>query len=232
MSPRNVMQPLLSCTASMLTWCGTAFDFNMSAFSTDGDVYPEFAAPGNAHLWGIGGLDESHKDRTGSLIMPRRPYTWSVHQHGCLLHVRQRRPRVPVFLHFHVTNLPGPSSVMRSAQAQRRRLERAAGKNERERLSKRPAQQSTPSAPSTQPQTSSASTATPPTMPQQPASPAKVGKLPSQHTIGSTLPNAVSVCPHCSRLRQQLLGGLMVVSKASICFSGTNWCGHFGPVRR
>ena len=33
-------------------------DFNMSAFSTVGDVFsdPEFSAPGNAFLWGLGAL--------------------------------------------------------------------------------------------------------------------------------------------------------------------------------
>ena len=46
-------------------------DFNKSASSTVGDVFsdPEFAAPGNALLWGIGGLNETCKDRTGFLIM-------------------------------------------------------------------------------------------------------------------------------------------------------------------
>ena len=36
-------------------------DFNMSAFSTVGDVFsdPEFVAPGNSLLWGFGGLDET-----------------------------------------------------------------------------------------------------------------------------------------------------------------------------
>ena len=45
-------------------------DFNMSAFSTVGDVFsdPEFAAPGN--LWGLGGLDDISRERTGFLIMP------------------------------------------------------------------------------------------------------------------------------------------------------------------
>ena len=60
------------------------------------------------------------------------------------------------FLHLRVTNLPSPSSVMRSAQAQLRRLERASGKNERKRLRMRLAQQSTPSASATWPQTGTA----------------------------------------------------------------------------
>ena len=46
-------------------------DFNMSAFSTVGDVFadPEFSAPGNSLLWGLGALDDSNR-----LIMPKRPY--------------------------------------------------------------------------------------------------------------------------------------------------------------
>ena len=37
-------------------------DFNMSAFSTVRDVFSdlEFAAPGNALLWGTGGVDDLH----------------------------------------------------------------------------------------------------------------------------------------------------------------------------
>ena len=57
-----------------------------------------------------------------------------------LLHVPQSRPRFwgkrfdrarSCLLHLRVTSLPGTSSVARSAQAQLRRLERAAGKQER-----------------------------------------------------------------------------------------------------
>ena len=35
-------------------------DFNMSALSTVGDVFsdPEFSAPGNSFLWGLGALEE------------------------------------------------------------------------------------------------------------------------------------------------------------------------------
>ena len=55
-------------------------DFNMSAFSTDDDVFsdPEFSAPGNSFLWGLGALEEPHRERTGFLIMPKRPYEWHV----------------------------------------------------------------------------------------------------------------------------------------------------------
>ena len=51
-------------------------DFNMSAFSTVGDVFSdtEFSAPGNSFLWGLGALEEPNRERTGFLIMPKRPY--------------------------------------------------------------------------------------------------------------------------------------------------------------
>ena len=47
----------------------------MSAFSTVGDVFadPEFSAPGNSLLWGLGALDDSNSERTGFLIIPKRP---------------------------------------------------------------------------------------------------------------------------------------------------------------
>ena len=50
-------------------------DFNMSALSTVGDVFsdPEFSAPGNSFLWGLGALVEPNRERTRFLIMPKRP---------------------------------------------------------------------------------------------------------------------------------------------------------------
>ena len=47
-------------------------EFNMSAFSTVGDVFsdPELSAPGNSLLWGLGALEEAKRERTGFLIMP------------------------------------------------------------------------------------------------------------------------------------------------------------------
>ena len=47
----------------------------MSAFSTVGDVFadPEFSAPGNSFHWGLGALDVSNRERTGFLIVPKRP---------------------------------------------------------------------------------------------------------------------------------------------------------------
>ena len=58
-------------------------DFNMSAFSTVGDVFsdPEFSAPGNSFLWGLGALEEPNRE--WFLILPKRPYEWRVDTHGC-----------------------------------------------------------------------------------------------------------------------------------------------------
>ena len=48
-------------------------DFNMSAFSTLGDVFsdPGFSAPGNSFLWVLGALEEQHRECAGFLIMPK-----------------------------------------------------------------------------------------------------------------------------------------------------------------
>ena len=45
-------------------------DFNMSAFSTVGDVFTdqEFSAPGNSLLWGLGALEEPNRECAGFLI--------------------------------------------------------------------------------------------------------------------------------------------------------------------
>ena len=58
-------------------------DFNMSAFSTVSDVFsdPEFSAPGHSCLWGLGALDEQHRECTGFLIMP------SAHMNGVWIHM-------------------------------------------------------------------------------------------------------------------------------------------------
>ena len=49
-------------------------DFNMSAFSTVGDVFvdSEIAAPGNSPLWGLG--DDPRRECAGFLILPKRPF--------------------------------------------------------------------------------------------------------------------------------------------------------------
>ena len=119
-------------------------DFNMSAFSTVSDVFsdPEFSAPGHSCLWGLGALDEQHRECTGFLIMPKRPYEWRVDSHGCYkldnaalgLGHRDQSAHLPVFLHLRNANIPGPSSVMRSEQAQQRRFER---RHNKERMQRR-----------------------------------------------------------------------------------------------
>ena len=118
-------------------------DFNMSAFSTVSDVFsdPEFSAPDHSCLWGLGALDEQHRECTGFLIMPKRPYEWRVDSHGCYkidnsalgLGPRDQTAHLPVFLHLRNTNIPGPNSIMRSEQAQQKRLERRRNKERRQR---------------------------------------------------------------------------------------------------
>ena len=87
--PRNVTLPLTysddfmgTCSSTTLT--SLAVDLNMSAFSTVGDVFsdPEFPAPGNSFLWGLGALEEPNRGRTGFLTMPKRPCEWRVDSHG------------------------------------------------------------------------------------------------------------------------------------------------------
>ena len=84
--PRNVMHQPLYVFMHMVQHGDDLIggDFNMSAFSTVGDVFsdPEFSAPGNALLWGAGGLDETCKVCTGFLIITECPYTRRVDAHG------------------------------------------------------------------------------------------------------------------------------------------------------
>ena len=118
-------------------------DFNMSAFSTVSDVFsdPEFSAPGHSCLWGLGALDEQHRECAGFLIMPKRPYEWRVDSHGCFkidnsalgLGPRDQSAHLPVFLHLRNTDIPGSKNAMRSEQAQQRRLERRRNKERRQR---------------------------------------------------------------------------------------------------
>ena len=118
-------------------------DFNMSALSTVGDLFsdPEFSAPGNSFLWGRGALEEQYRERTGFLIMPKRPCEWRVDSHGCYkfdnavlgFGPRDQSAHLPVFLHLRTTNLPGTNSIMRSEHAQQRRMERRHHKHDRTR---------------------------------------------------------------------------------------------------
>ena len=116
-------------------------DFNMSAFSTVGDVFsdPEFSAPCKSFLWGLGALEEPNRECTGFLIMPKRPYEWRVDTQNCYKYdnaalghgPRDQTAHPPVFLHLRTTNPPGPDSIMRSEHAQQRRFERRHNKPER-----------------------------------------------------------------------------------------------------
>ena len=150
--PRNVTHQPLSCIVFVPAWCSMAFDFiggdfNMSALSTVGDVFsdPEFAAPANSLLRGLGGLDETCRECTGFFNMPRHLRTWRVHPHGCYkfdnadmcFGPRDLAAHYLAFLHLRVTNLPGPDSIIRSDQAHQRRMEKAVGRYERKRLRKR-----------------------------------------------------------------------------------------------
>ena len=113
----------------------------MSALSTVGDVFTddEFSAPGNPLLWGLGALEEPNRECAGFLIMPKRPYEWRVHSHGCCkfdnatlgLGPRDQSAHFPVFLHLRTTNLHRPSSVMRSEQAEQKRYDRKHNKTQR-----------------------------------------------------------------------------------------------------
>ena len=95
-------------------------DFNMSALSTVGDVFsdPKFSAPGNSFVWGLGALEEQYRERTGFLIMPKRPHEWRVDSHGCYKYdnaalafgPRDQTAHLHVFLHLRTTNLPGPTT--------------------------------------------------------------------------------------------------------------------------
>ena len=87
---RNVMH-LLSSSSAFMDICGSTTSTSlvvtstMSAFSTVGHVFTddEFSAPGNSLLWGLGALEEPNRECAGFLMMPKRPYEWRVHSHGC-----------------------------------------------------------------------------------------------------------------------------------------------------
>ena len=113
----------------------------MSAFSTVSDVFsdPEFQhlvirVCGDSVRW-----MNSIVSALGSSSCP------SAHMNGVWIHMaatsltmqrlvlgpRDQSAHLPVFLHLRNTNLPGPSSIMRSEQAQQRRFERKHYKLER-----------------------------------------------------------------------------------------------------
>ena len=143
---RDASTELLQCLRSKMLEYNVDFiggDFNMSAFSTVSDVFsdPEFSAPGHSCLWGLGALDEQYRESTGFLIMPKRPHEWRVDSHGCYnidnsalgLGPWDQSAHLPVFLRLRNTDIPGPSSSMRSEQAQQRRFERRRNKERRQR---------------------------------------------------------------------------------------------------
>ena len=121
--------------------------FSMSAFSSVGDVFsdPEFSAPSNSSLWRRGALEDSNRECTGFLIMPKRPCEWRVDSHGCCkfnnadleLGPRDTTAHLPLFLHLRTTNFPGLDSITRTEQAQQRRLEREATEHERRQCRRR-----------------------------------------------------------------------------------------------
>ena len=89
-------------------------------------------------------FEDSNRERTGVLIMPKRPYEWYVDAHGCYkfnnadlaLGPRDTTAHLPVFPHLRTTNFPGPDSITRSEQARQKRLEQAT-KHERRQCRRR-----------------------------------------------------------------------------------------------
>ena len=133
-------------------------DFNTNAFSTIDDVFlgrRSSQNPSDHHLWSIG--DDSYKDCTGFLTMPRRPFTWRVQAHGCYPLDNADHGFAPSDLTAHLPCLSSPchqpswSQQCRTQRPGPDPSERAASKHERKRLRKRLALPSTPRASSTQP---------------------------------------------------------------------------------
>ena len=120
-------------------------DFNVSAFSTVSDVFsdPEFSAPGHSCLWG----DSVRwmNSIVSALVSSSCPSAllngvWIHMAATCLTTQRLTWDLETIllisrcFLHLRTSNLPGPSSVMRSEQAQQRRFER---RHNKERMQRR-----------------------------------------------------------------------------------------------
>ena len=95
-------------------------DFNMSAFSTVGDVFsdPEFAAPAT-RTCGVSADWTTHVVKArGSSSCRSIQIEWRVDSHGCYkfndadlaLGSRDSSAHFPVFLHLRTTNLPGPTA--------------------------------------------------------------------------------------------------------------------------
>ena len=119
-------------------------DFNMSAFSTVGDVFTdqEFSAPNNSLLWDLVHwksrianvlvFSSCQSDLTSGVSIHMVATNLTMRYFG--LGPRDQSAHLPVFLHLRNTNLPGPSSIMRSDQAQQRRFER---RHNKERMQRR-----------------------------------------------------------------------------------------------
>ena len=58
-------------------------DFNMSAFSTVGDVFTMKNSQRLAIHFCGDLVDWRNRECAGFLLMPKRPYEWRVHSHGC-----------------------------------------------------------------------------------------------------------------------------------------------------
>ena len=131
-----------------------SFCLSFSLYLPDVFTDSEFSAPGNSFLWGLGALEESNRERTGFLIMPKRPYEWRVDSHGCCMFDNAGFGFGPRDQTAHFSCLPSsrhqPSenltdSIMRSDQT-----------HDRKRLRKQLAQQSASSTVTTQTQPSAA----------------------------------------------------------------------------
>ena len=84
---RDASTDLLQCLHGYMCEYNVDFiggDFNMSAFSTVGDVFTdqEFSAPGNSLLWGLGALEEPNRECAGfshhakTTLRVACPFTW------------------------------------------------------------------------------------------------------------------------------------------------------------
>ena len=80
----------------------------------------------------LGALEDSNRQRTRFLILPKRPKKWHVDAHSCQIFnnadlgfgPRDTMAHFPVFLHLCTTNFPGPDSMTCSDQALQKRLKR------------------------------------------------------------------------------------------------------------
>ena len=118
--------------------------FNMSAFSTVGDVFsdPEFSAPGNSFLWGLGALEEQYHERTGFLICLR------AHVSGVCIHMVATsltvlrlawdlETKLLIFLFFFISVLPICRDPAASCVVSRHNKEDLSAGHNKERMQRR-----------------------------------------------------------------------------------------------